>query len=75
MLKKIAKPCALCGKKMEGIGSQITQKIVCNQCSAEIHQARTLKKYHQLKNSPRFLYWKNKLTAMEATIQGKEVGT
>jgi len=75
MLEKKSKPCSLCGKKMEGCASQITQKVVCGKCSGELHQARTLSRYHQLKNSPRFLYWRNKLAAMEATIQGKEVGT
>jgi len=70
---KKEKPCALCGKKMKGCASQITQKIVCGDCSEKLHQARQLKKYHQLKDSPRFLYWKNKLEAMEATMKRKEV--
>lgn len=58
---------------MEGEARQITQKILCGKCRNAIHRARVLKKYHQLKDTPRFLYWKNKLSAMEATINGKEV--
>lgn len=58
---------------MSGSEQQIKQKILCALCIGDIRQARAASKYHQLKDDPRFLYWKNKLAAMEATIKGKEV--
>lgn len=70
---KMKKACALCGRKMEGSASQIKQKIVCGKCSNEIKQAQRLYAYHKLNKSPRFIYWKNRLIAMRATMLGKEV--
>jgi hypothetical protein len=58
---------------MEGSASQIKQKIVCGECSNEIKQAQRLYSYHKLSKSPRYLYWKNKLAFIRATMLGKEV--